>query len=113
MISDKELVFQAANTFTKNLVKSLFGIGTLGTDTLITYVVNNAYDKYGMYLEMFVDKDGNINMDLFGNALRDVMKTRAKNGYITTVLGKPLKFGESDISEFEKIFKTLKANNGS
>lgn len=34
---------------------------------------------------------GNINIDLFG---------------------KPIKFGEADIDEFEKIFKTLKANNG-
>ena len=33
-------------------------------------------DKYGMYLEPFLDKGGNINIDLFGNALRDVMKAR-------------------------------------
>lgn len=73
-MSDKELIFQAANTFTKNLV---------GTDALITYVVNNMEDKYGMYLEPFLDKGG-----------------------------KPVKFGEADIDEFERIFKTLKANNG-
>lgn len=40
-MSDKELIFQAANTFTKNLVGNLFGINTIGTDALITYVVNN------------------------------------------------------------------------
>lgn len=91
-MSDKELLFQAANTFTKNLVSNLFGINTIGTDALITYVVNN--------------------IDLFGNALRDVMKTRAKNGYVVKLFGKPIKFGEADIDEFEKIFKTLKANNG-
>lgn len=51
-MSDKELIFQAANTFTKNLVGNLFGINTIGTDALITYVVNNIEDKYGMYLEM-------------------------------------------------------------
>lgn len=90
-MSDKELLFQAANTFTKNLVSNLFGINTIGTDALITYVVNNMEDKYGMYLEPFLDKGGNINIDLFG---------------------KPIKFGEADIDEFEKIFKTLKANNG-
>lgn len=56
-----------------------------------------------MYLEPFLDKGGNI--DLFGNALRDVMKARAKDGYV-------VKFGEADIDEFERIFKTLKANNG-
>lgn len=103
-MSDKELLFQAANTFTKNLVSNLFGINTIGTDALITYVVNNIEDKYGMYLEPFLDKGG--------NALRDVMKTRAKNGYVVKLFGKPIKFGEADIDEFEKIFKTLKANNG-
>ena len=51
-MSDKELLFQAANTFTKNLVSNLFGINTIGTDALITYVVNNMEDKYGIYLEM-------------------------------------------------------------
>ena len=35
-MSDKELIFQAANTFTKNLVGNLFGINTIGTDALIT-----------------------------------------------------------------------------
>lgn len=58
-----------------------------------------------MYLEPFLDKGGNI--DLFGNALRDVMKARAKDGYVVKL---PVKFG--DIDEFERIFKTLKANNG-
>lgn len=111
-MSDKELIFQAANTFTKNLVKSLFRIETIGTDALITYMVNNAQDKYGMYLEAFLDKEGNINIDIFGSALRDVMKARTKDGYVMNLLGKPIKFGESDIDEFEKIFKTLKANNG-
>lgn len=105
-MSDKELIFQAANTFTKNLVGNLFGINTIGTDALITYVVNNMEDKYGMYLEPFLDKGGNINIDLFGNALRDVMKARAKDGYVVKL------FGEADIDEFERIFKTLKANNG-
>lgn len=111
-MSDKELIFQAANTFTKNLVGNLFGINTIGTDALITYVVNNMEDKYGMCLEPFLDKGGNINIDLFGNALRDVMKARAKDGYVVKLFGKPVKFGEADIDEFERIFKTLKANNG-
>lgn len=87
-------------------------MNTIGTDALITYVVNNMEDKYGMYLEPFLDKGGNINIDLFGNALRDVMKARAKDGYVVKLFGKPVKFGEADIDEFERIFKTLKANNG-
>lgn len=111
-MSDKELIFQAANTFTKNLVNDLFGINTIGTDALITYVVNNIEDKYGMYLEPFLDKGGNINIDLLGNALRDVMKARTKEGYSVNFLGKTIKFGEADIDEFKEIFKTLKTNNG-
>ena len=111
-MSDKELVFQAANTFTKNLINSLFGINTIGTDALITYVVNNAYDKYGGYLEPFTDVNGNINIHLFGDALRDVIKVRAKDGFVMKLFGKSIRIGESDIDEFEKIFKTLKANNG-
>ena len=111
-MSDKELLFQAANTFTKNLVSNLFGINTIGTDALITYVVNNAYDKYGMYLDIFTDKKGNINLDLFGNALTDVMKTKSKDGYVLNILGRPIKFDEADVDEFKKIFKTMKANNG-
>lgn len=33
-MSDKELLFQAANTFTKNLVGNLFGINTIGSHNL-------------------------------------------------------------------------------
>lgn len=111
-MSDKELIFQTLNTFTKKLVNSLFRINTIGTDALITYVVNNAYDKYGMYLEPFVDINGNINIDLFTNALRDVMKAQYKDGFVMNFFGKSIKFNDSDIDEFEKIFKTLKENNG-
>lgn len=82
-MSDKELIFQAANTFTKNLVGNLFGINTIGTDALITYVVNNMEDKYGMYLEPFLDKDGNINIDLFGNQSNLVRLTlMSSRGYL-------------------------------
>jgi hypothetical protein len=40
------------------------------------------------------------------------MKARAKDGYVVKLFGKSVKFGEADIDEFERIFKTLKANNG-
>lgn len=74
-MSDKELIFQAANTFTKNLVGNLFGINTIGTDALITYVVNN--------MEPFLDKDGNINIDLFGNQSNLVRLTlMSSRGYL-------------------------------
>ena len=98
-MSDKEILFQAANTFTKNVVKNLFGISSIGTDALITYVVNNAYDK-----------NGYINIEVLGNALKDVIK--AKGGYTISVFGKHIKFTDADITEFVDIFNTLKANNG-
>lgn len=104
-MSDKELLFQAANTFTKNLVSNLFGINTIGTDALITYVVNNMEDKYGMYLEPFLDKGGNINIDLFGNALRDVMKTRAKNGYVVKLFGNRLSLERLTLMSSRKYLK--------
>lgn len=107
-MSDKELIFQASNTFIKKLLNNLFGINTIGTDALITYVVNNMYDKYKMYLDIFTDVEGNINIDLLGNALRDVLKQKTSNGVVLNLFGKHIKFGESDISEFEKIFKALK-----
>lgn len=113
MMTDKELLFQAANTFIKNLVNNLFGINTIGTDALITYVVNNMYDKYNTYIDLFTDKNGNINIKLFGDALKDIMKARAKDGYVIKVLGQPIRFNSQDITEFEKIFKELKSNNGS
>lgn len=110
-MSDTELVFQAANTFTKGLLSSLFGINTIGTDALITYVINNASEKYGKYLELFTDKGGNVNIELFGNALRDVLKSKSKDGYVVSMFGKKIVFGEADVDEFERIFKTMKANN--
>ena len=60
-MSDKELIFQAASTFTKNLVSNLFG-----------------------------------------NALRDVMKARAKEGYVMRLFGKPIKFGEMSSRKYSK-----------
>ena len=63
-MSDKELIFQAANTYIKNTVNSLFGIQSLATDTLITYVVKNAEEKWGKYLDLFVNSEGNIDINI-------------------------------------------------
>ena len=45
-MSDIDLLFQAANTFIKKIVNDLLGISSIGTDTLITYILNNTKDKY-------------------------------------------------------------------
>ena len=40
------------------------------------------------------------------------MKAQSKDGFAIKLFGKHIKFGEADVDEFEKVFKTLKANNG-
>lgn len=110
-MTDKEILIQAADSYIKNIVHTLFNLNTIGTDAVITYIINNMYDKYGMYLDLFTDKNGNINIDLFSNALKDIVKKKYDNKYIFSIFGKSIKFTESDITDFEKIFKNLK-NNG-
>ena len=110
-MSDKELIFQAANTFIKNIIYKLYGINSIGVEALITYVVNNMYDKYAQYLDIFTDKNGNINIELFNNALKDILKNQYDDKYIFNIFGKSIKFTSNDVNDFEKIFKNLK-NNG-
>lgn len=110
-MSDKELIFQSANTFVKNIVYKLYGINSIGVEALITYVMNNMYDKYSQYLDLFTDKNGNINIELFGNALKDILKNQYDDKYIFNIFGKSIKFTSNDVNDFEKIFKNLK-NNG-
>lgn len=110
-MSDKELIFQAANTYIKKLVNNLFKINSVGVDALITYVTNNMYDKYEIYLDLFTDKSGNINITLLNNAIKDIIKNQFDNKYIFNIFGKSIKFTQDDIDEFEKIFKNLKDGN--
>lgn len=109
-MSDKELIFQTANTFIKNIVYKLYGINSIGVEALITYVVNNMYDKYAQYLDLFTDKNGNINISLFGNAVKDILKNQYDGKFIFSIFGKSIKFTQDDIDDFEKIFKNLKSN---
>lgn len=109
-MSDKELIFQAANTYIKKLVNNLFKINSVGVDALITYVTNNMYDKYEIYLDLFTDKSGNINITLLNNAIKDIIKNQFDNKFIFNIFGKSIKFTQDDIDEFEKIFKNLKSN---
>lgn len=109
-MSDKELLFQAANTYIKNLVNTLFGINSVATDAVITYITNNMYDKYSMYVDIFTDKSGNINITLLNNAIKDVIKNNFDNKIVFNIFGKSIKFTNNDLDEFEKIFKNLKKN---
>lgn len=109
-MSDKELLFQTANTYIKNLVNNLFGINSVATDAVITYITNNMYDKYSMYIDLFTDKNGNINITLLNNAIKDVIKNNFDNKIVFSIFGKAIKFTSDDLDEFEKIFKNLKSN---
>lgn len=109
-MSDKEILLQTCNQFVKNLISNLFGINTIGTDALITYAVNNMYDKYGIFIDPFIDKSDNINITLLSNAFKDVLKAKYKNGLVLNLFGHHIKFGENDISEIEQIFKKFKSN---
>lgn len=109
-MSDKEILFQSANTFIKNLISSLFGINSIATDALITYVTNNMYDKYQVYIDLFTDKEGNINITLLNNAVKDIIKNYFDNKLVFNIFGKSIKFTNNDLDEFEKIFKNLKKN---
>lgn len=107
-MSDKELLFQAVNTFIKNIVNKLFKINSIGVEALITYVTNNMYEKYSPYIDIFTNKEGNINITLLSNALKDILKNQYNNNFIFSIFGKSIKFTSDDVNEFEKIFKELK-----
>ena len=105
-MSDIDLLFQAANTFIKKIVNDLLGISSIGTDTLITYILNNSKDKYSVYLNILTDKDGNINIDILDKALTDAIKTKGT----IQIFGKYIKFTEKDVSDFINMFKQLKCS---
>ena len=105
-MSDIDLLLQAANTFIKKIVNDLLGISSIGTDTLITYILNNAKDKYSVYLNILTDKDGNINIDILDKALTDAIKTKGT----IQIFGKYIKFTEKDVSDFINMFKQLKCS---
>lgn len=67
-------------------------------------------DKYGKYLEIFTDVNGNINVDLLGNAAKAEMKDKYPDGYVTNIFGKPVKFNDEDITQLLNLFKQFKQN---
>ena len=105
-MSDIDLLFQAVNTFIKKIVNDLLGLSSIGTDTLISYILNNVKDKYSGYLDILTDKNGNINVDILQKALTDVVNTRGT----VQIFGKYIKFTEKDVSDFINMFKQLKCS---
>ena len=77
-MSDKEILVQSIDSYAKKLASDLFHLNSVASQSLITYVIRNLEDKYGMWLDLFVDKSGNINIDLLGNAVIEEIKNRSK-----------------------------------
>ena len=109
-MSDKEILFEAFNKNAKDLASNLFHLNSVASQAVITYVVKNMEDKYGKYLEIFTDVNGNINVDLLGNAAKAEMKDKYPDGYVTNIFGKPVKFTDEDITQLLNLFKQFKQN---
>ena len=67
-MSDKEILISTFEQYAKNLASTLFGFNSIPTQAVVNYVVKNAVDKYGSYIDLFVNKSGNIDIDLLGEA---------------------------------------------
>lgn len=93
-----------------SVASNLFHLNSVASQAVITYVVKNMEDKYGKYLEIFTDVNGNINVDLLGNAAKAEMKDKYPDGYVTNIFGKPVKFNDEDITQLLNLFKQFKQN---
>ena len=58
----------------------------------------------------YTDVNGNINVDLLGNAAKAEMKDKYPDGYVTNIFGKPVKFNDEDITQLLNLFKQFKQN---
>lgn len=106
-MTEQEILVQAVDKYIKGVASKLFNINSIAGQAVITYAVNNMYNKYSMYVDPFVDKDGKINLTLLGNAVKEELKNRNKDGIVFNIFGKNIKFGEADINELIKIFTEL------
>lgn len=105
MVSDKELLIQVVEKYIKGIASNFFGFSTLPAQTVITYVVRNWVDKHDAMIDLFVDKDQNINVPLIADALKSELK--ARGGYS---IGR-VRFNESDVDELLTAFTQAKQKN--
>lgn len=105
MVSDKELLIQVVEKYIKSIASTFFGFSTLPAQTVVTYVVRNWVDKHDSIIELFVDKEKNINVPLIADALKSEL--RARGGF---TIGK-IKFNDSDIDELVEAYKQAKEKN--
>ena len=104
-MSDKELLIKAFEQYAKNLASSMFGLNSIPTQAVISYLIKNMIDKYEIYIDLFVDKNGNINVDMLAEAAKEEIKRRGgvKIGNI--------KFTDKDIDELLNTYKVNKKSN--
>ena len=105
MVSDKELFIQSLESYVLKTVSSLFGLESIATQTLLRYCVRVLADKYGFWLDLFTDKNGNLNIPLLVNAAKSEIK--ARGGFEMW----NIRFTEKDIEEIYDIYKKLSENN--
>lgn len=107
-MSDKEILIQSINKYAQDLAEKLFNLNSIAVKSVITYVLQNMEDKYAIYLDLFADKEGNINMSLLGNAFKEELKNR--KGFIVSIFGKSIKFTEKDVDDLMTIYSKFKQN---
>lgn len=105
MVSDKELLIQVVEKYIKGIASNFFGFSTLPTQTIVTYIVRNWVDKHDNIIDLFVDKDKNINVSLIADALKSELK--ARGGF---TIGR-VKFNDSDVDELLTAFNQAKQKN--
>lgn len=105
-MSDKEILIQAVNKYAKTLASQLLGINSIAGKVAISYIINNLNSKYGSYLDVLVNNQGNIDMKVIGEAFKEELKNR--NGYTLSIFGNHLKFDHNDIDELVTIYNNLK-----
>lgn len=98
-MSDKEILIQSFEEYAKGIASSMFGLNSVPMQAVVSYVIKNAVDKYGPILDLFVDKDGNININMLGDAAKEEIK---RKGGIT--VGR-IKFTDKDVDELVNTFK--------
>lgn len=103
--NDKEILTQCIENYAKSIAKQFFGLNTMPTQSLITYVVRNMMNKYGFFIDLFVDKEGRINVDLLGDSLKSELKERG--GFC---IGK-VKFNEKDVEDLIHSYNQMRARS--
>nr|DAW84472.1 MAG TPA: hypothetical protein [Caudoviricetes sp.] len=105
MVSDKEILMQAAEKYAKGIASNFFGLSTLPAQTAVTYVIRNWVEKHDAIIDLFIDKNNNINTKILSDAFKAELKERG--GF---KLGR-VKFGEADVDELFGMFEDLKVKN--